>query len=85
MPAWLLLNIHKKLSAQTTDKYKSISNIDIMLKMAIWLFNIHYAIYHNGLIVYKKNIDIKDFVCLLVFFKINNYMYVYVLHRFQKF
>lgn len=56
-----------------------------MLKMAIWLFNIHYAIYHNGLIVYKKNIDIKDFVCLLVFFKIKNYMYVYVLHRFQKF
>lgn len=57
-----------------------------MLKMAIWLFNIHYAIYHNGLRVYKKkNIDIKDFVCLLVFLKINNYMYVYVLHRFQKF
>lgn len=47
-----------------------------MLKMAIWLFNIHYAIYHNGLRVYKKkkNIDIKDFVCLLVFLKINNYM-----------
>lgn len=58
-----------------------------MLKMAIWLFNIHYAIYHNGLRVYKKkqNIDIKDFVCLLVFLNINNYMYVYVLHRFQKF